>query len=72
MNYPGAAVNPISLTEFRGSLDFKVFSADRPFKRYYKVSKWAKGVDQPWRYCADALTDTYTWGNAYPDCITCV
>lgn len=70
MNYSGAAVNPISITEYRGSLDYKMYSPEKPFKRYYKVGAWSRRNDISWRPTASALANAYTWGTA--DCITCV
>lgn len=40
----------------------------KPFKRYYHVSKWARGVDIGWRTCANAIANVY--GNNTLDCIT--
>lgn len=35
-------VYPLNDTEFRAALDSKVYDVSRPFKRFYRVSKYAK------------------------------
>jgi len=70
MNYDGGAANPINLPEYRGALDFKVYSPDRPFKRFYRVGAWSTRNDISWRLTVDALNDVWSWGNA--DCFTCL
>ena len=33
---------PIAPVEFRGALDFKTYAWNRGFKRFYRVSRYAK------------------------------
>jgi len=33
---------PVNTTEFRASVDAKMYDAYRPFKRYYHVSRWSR------------------------------
>lgn len=68
MDIQAAQAIPAQLNEFRASLDAKQYDPMKPFKRYYHVSRWAKGVNIGWRSCDTAAANGY--GNATPDCIT--
>jgi len=66
----GIQAVPVPLFDFRASLDAKTYDPQRPFKRYYHVSKWGSQHEINWRNSADALLNVY--GNASPDCMTCM
>lgn len=68
MAIDGVQPVPVPLSEFRASLDAKSYDPMKPFKRYYHVSKWARGVDIGWRTCANAVANVY--GNNTLDCMT--
>lgn len=70
MDHSGAWAVPAPIQVFRASLDSKEYDPSRPFKRYYHISRWAKGRDINWRTTDDANTNQY--GNATPDCITSI
>lgn len=71
MNYSGAPfANPFPLPNWRGARDFKVYDANKPFKRYYHVGKWNKWNDISWRETSDAIVNNYGWD--FSDCTTCM
>jgi len=41
MDVVGAFVAPAALNTFRAALDAKEYDPQRPFKRFYRISKWA-------------------------------
>lgn len=64
---------PIAPVEFRGALDFKTYNWNRSFKRFYKVSKYAKQKSVIWRACGDAASGALAGGfNALPNCQTAI
>lgn len=62
---------PMAVGEFRGALDSKYYDFNKPFKRFYRVSKYAKQKSLIWRSCADALSGLVSGGfNTLPNCQT--
>jgi hypothetical protein len=51
MGQIGAFSAPADVDEFRASLDAKLYSPLRGFKRYYHLSKWGSGKEINWRTC---------------------
>lgn len=56
----------------RGALDYKEYDPLKPFKRFYRVSKYAKQKSLIWRSCADALTGAAGGFNVLPNCVTSI
>lgn len=52
------------------ALDYKSFDVSRPFKRFYRVSKYAKQKLVAWRSATDAITGVNGGFNFLPNCIT--
>lgn len=60
---------PMPTSEFAAALDSKTFDPMRPFKRFYRVYKYAKQKSLIWRSCADAIAGGGSGGfNTLPNC----
>lgn len=70
MDIEGPIAVPTPLSQFRAALDSKEYDPMKPFKRYYHISRWAKGREINWRTTVNASANTY--GNATPECLTCL
>lgn len=55
-----------------GALDYKQYHPERPFKRFYRIAKYAKQKSLIWRSVADALNGPAGGFNVLPNCITSV
>lgn len=61
---------PAPVNEFLGAIDQKPFDVTRPFKRFYKVAKYARQKSLVWRSSQDALTGANGAFNVLPNCQT--
>lgn len=60
---------PIAPGLYSGAQDSKTYDFSRPFKRYYRVSKWAKGQQYvTWRDATTAITGNPGGYNVLPNC----
>jgi hypothetical protein len=55
---------------FRNSLDAKSYDPMKPFKRFYRVYKYAKSKSLVWRSTADAITGANGGFAGLPNSIT--
>lgn len=47
---------PCPIDTYRAALDFKQYDSDKPFKRFYRVQKYANTKLIKWRSTRDAVT----------------
>ena len=55
---------------FNAALDAKMFDVQKPFKRFYRVAKYARAKSVIWRSCADAINGPNGGFNILPNCQT--
>lgn len=68
--FSGTTMDRIQAEPVTGALDYKAHDPTRPFKRFYRVFKYAKQKSLVWRSANDALTGTAGSFNVLPDCVT--
>ena len=59
---------PMLPGSFNAALDAKMFDVQKPFKRFYRVAKYARAKSVIWRSCNDALTGPNGGFNVLPNC----
>lgn len=54
--------------QYVNAIDYRTYDATRPFKRFYRVYKYAKQKSLIWRSCTDAITGLVGGFNVLPNC----
>jgi len=62
------SAGPHGAAEIRNSIDYRTYNSRVPFKRFYRVAKYAKTKSLVWRNANDAITGAAGGFAGLPNC----